>query len=134
MKILDQIKKACLLLAVFAVSLTACNKLELDPTPNEPPTQGTTPTLATLLYLRAEVPTLVSRVVIQVARHGQELPLTETHQRLLEIAESAGYGDADNSAVIRAFEHFRSVRQDTANQNNTNHQVTSTIFGKVQHE
>ena len=49
MKIFDQIKKACLLLAVFAVSLTACNKLELDPTPNERPADGTTPTLATLL-------------------------------------------------------------------------------------
>ncbi len=49
MKIFDQIKKACLLLAVFAVSLTACNKLELEPTPNPAATQGTTPTLATLL-------------------------------------------------------------------------------------
>ena len=49
MKIFDQIKKACLLLVVFAVSLTACNKLELDATPNERPADGTTPTLATLL-------------------------------------------------------------------------------------
>ena len=49
MKIFDQIKKACLLPAVFAVSLTACNKLELEPTPNPAATQGTTPTLATLL-------------------------------------------------------------------------------------
>jgi uncharacterized surface protein with fasciclin (FAS1) repeats len=49
MKIFDQIKKACLLLAVFAVSLTSCNKLELDATPNPAPEQGTTPTLATLL-------------------------------------------------------------------------------------
>ncbi len=49
MKIFDQIKKACLLIAVFAASLTACNKLELDATPNPKPTQGTTPTLATLL-------------------------------------------------------------------------------------
>ena len=49
MKIFDQIKKACLLLAVFTVSLTACNKLELDPTPNERPADGATPTLATLL-------------------------------------------------------------------------------------
>ena len=49
MKIFDQIKKACLLIAVFAVSLTACNKIELDPTPNPPTSQGTTPTLATLM-------------------------------------------------------------------------------------
>ena len=34
--------------------------------------------------------------------HGQSLPLTETHARLLEVAESAGFGDADNSAVIEA--------------------------------
>ena len=49
MKIVDQIKKASLLLAVFAVCLTACNKLELDPTPNPAASQSTTPTLATLL-------------------------------------------------------------------------------------
>ena len=34
---------------------------------------------------------------------GQTLPLSETHRRLLEAAEAAGFGDADNSAVIRAF-------------------------------
>lgn len=37
------------------------------------------------------------------AAAGQELPLTETHRRLLEAAEAAGFGDADNSAIIRAF-------------------------------
>lgn len=35
---------------------------------------------------------------------GQELPLTETHRRLLEAAERAGFGDADNSAIFRAFD------------------------------
>ncbi|MEN9570666.1 MAG: hypothetical protein RL172_1897 [Bacteroidota bacterium] len=35
--------------AVVAISLSACNKLELDPTPIAGETQGTTPTLATLL-------------------------------------------------------------------------------------
>jgi hypothetical protein len=36
---------------------------------------------------------------------GQDLPLTETHRRLLEAAEAAGFGDADNSAIIpRAFD------------------------------
>lgn len=34
---------------------------------------------------------------------GQSLPLTETHCRLLEAAEQAGFGDADNSAIIRAY-------------------------------
>ena len=37
------------------------------------------------------------------AAAGQALPLSEAHRRLLEAAEAAGFGDADNSAVIRAF-------------------------------
>jgi len=37
------------------------------------------------------------------AAAGQELPLTDVHRRLLERAETAGFGDADNSAIIRAF-------------------------------
>lgn len=49
MKIFVSIKKIILLVTVFVVALTACNKLELDPTPNEQPTPGTTPTLASLL-------------------------------------------------------------------------------------
>lgn len=49
MKIFVSIKKMILLVTVFAVALTACNKLELNPTPNEQPVPGTTPTLATLL-------------------------------------------------------------------------------------
>lgn len=35
---------------------------------------------------------------------GVSLPLCEAHRRLLEQAESAGYGDADNAAVIRAWQ------------------------------
>ena len=31
------------------------------------------------------------------------LPLSEVHRQLLELAEAAGYGDADNSAILRAF-------------------------------
>jgi 3-hydroxyisobutyrate dehydrogenase-like beta-hydroxyacid dehydrogenase len=34
---------------------------------------------------------------------GQDLPLSQAHCRLLEAAEAEGYGDADNSAVIRAY-------------------------------
>ena len=37
---------------------------------------------------------------------GTDLPLTQAHARLLELAESAGYGAQDNSAIIRAFEHL----------------------------
>ncbi len=31
-------------------------------------------------------------------------PLSEVHRRLLERLEAAGYGDADNSAIIMAYE------------------------------
>ena len=34
------------------------------------------------------------------ARVGQPLPLSDEHQRLLELAESLGLGDFDNSAII----------------------------------
>jgi 3-hydroxyisobutyrate dehydrogenase-like beta-hydroxyacid dehydrogenase len=43
-------------------------------------------------------------ILAAAASAGQELPLTEAHRRLLETAESAGFGDADNSAIIRAFD------------------------------
>jgi 3-hydroxyisobutyrate dehydrogenase-like beta-hydroxyacid dehydrogenase len=42
---------------------------------------------------------------------GLDLPLSETHARLLEKAEAAGFGDADNSAVIQAFD-FRSKAEE----------------------
>jgi 3-hydroxyisobutyrate dehydrogenase-like beta-hydroxyacid dehydrogenase len=32
------------------------------------------------------------------------LPLTETHRQLLEKAEALGFGDADNSALIKAYQ------------------------------
>ena len=37
-------------------------------------------------------------------RAGAQLPLSSVHCRLLEMAEAAGFGDADNSAVIKAFQ------------------------------
>jgi 3-hydroxyisobutyrate dehydrogenase-like beta-hydroxyacid dehydrogenase len=40
------------------------------------------------------------------ARAGTDLPLTQAHARLLELAESAGCGALDNSAIIRAFERL----------------------------
>jgi len=63
------------------------------------------------------------------AQFGQELPLTETHQRLLEAAQSAGFGDADNSAVIRAFERFRDAKQCS-----THPTSPATIAGKAHHD
>jgi 3-hydroxyisobutyrate dehydrogenase-like beta-hydroxyacid dehydrogenase len=35
---------------------------------------------------------------------GAKLPLSETHRALLELAESRGFGNADNSAIIRAYD------------------------------
>ncbi len=47
------------------------------------------------------------RLMLQAAAQaGTDLPLTQAHARLLELAESAGYGHQDNSAIIRAFEHL----------------------------
>jgi len=40
------------------------------------------------------------------AQAGTDLPLTQAHARLLKLAENAGYGALDNSAIIRAFEHL----------------------------
>ena len=37
-------------------------------------------------------------------RSGAQLPLSEAHRALLEIAESAGFGSLDNSAVIKALQ------------------------------
>jgi len=43
------------------------------------------------------------RIVLEEAkRAGIALTLTESHRRLLEAAEAAGYGEADNSAIICA--------------------------------
>ena len=44
---------------------------------------------------------------------GLELPLSETHGRLLEVAEEAGYGEADNGAVIQAYGSMRRGASDT---------------------
>ena len=47
------------------------------------------------------------RLILQTAaRAGTDLPLTKIHAHLLELAESAGYGAQDNSAIIRAFEEL----------------------------
>lgn len=49
MKILLRVKRSALILIAGAVFFSACNKLELDPTPVQPPASETSPTLATLL-------------------------------------------------------------------------------------
>lgn len=40
-------------------------------------------------------------------RTGAHLPLSNVHRVLLEAAEAAGFGSADNSAVIKAFQNGR---------------------------
>jgi 3-hydroxyisobutyrate dehydrogenase-like beta-hydroxyacid dehydrogenase len=40
----------------------------------------------------------------EAERLGLTLPLSETHRKLLQRAESLGFGDSDNSAIIKAFE------------------------------
>ncbi len=44
----------------------------------------------------------VRLILDSAARSGQTLPLLTLHRQLLEQAEALGYGDLDNSAVIRA--------------------------------
>jgi 3-hydroxyisobutyrate dehydrogenase-like beta-hydroxyacid dehydrogenase len=46
----------------------------------------------------------VRLILAEARRVGAETPLSLAHLGLLETAEAAGYGDADNSAVIRAFD------------------------------
>jgi 3-hydroxyisobutyrate dehydrogenase-like beta-hydroxyacid dehydrogenase len=44
------------------------------------------------------------RLMLEAAeRFGARLPLTEIHRRLLEEAESGGWGDSDNSAILELF-------------------------------
>ncbi|MBN1508123.1 MAG: NAD(P)-dependent oxidoreductase [Sedimentisphaerales bacterium] len=57
----------------------------------------------------------VRLMLLAAAAAGTDLPLTRAHARLLELAERAGYGAQDNSAIIRAFEQLRAAR--TAGQN-----------------
>lgn len=42
-------------------------------------------------------------ILADAAEAGVDLPLSEAHCRLLEAAERAGYGEADNCAVIKAY-------------------------------
>ncbi len=45
------------------------------------------------------------RLILEEAnRAGIELPLSQTHRKLLLSAEEAGFGDQDNSAIIHAIE------------------------------
>ena len=49
---------------------------------------------------------------VAAGRANASLPLTETHQRLLETAMQMGLGELDNSAILRAFADQASRRQE----------------------
>lgn len=52
------------------------------------------------------------RLMLEAAADaGMQLPLTETHRRLLEQAEAAGLGDLDNSAIIEVIRKPQSPAQ-----------------------
>ena len=46
----------------------------------------------------------VRLILTEGERLGARLPLTELHRKLLEGLDSMGFGDLDNSAIIRAFD------------------------------
>jgi len=52
----------------------------------------------------------VRLMLAAAARTGQRLPLTETHCTLLELAETLGLGEFDNSAVIQAIAQMETSR------------------------
>jgi 3-hydroxyisobutyrate dehydrogenase-like beta-hydroxyacid dehydrogenase len=49
----------------------------------------------------------VRLILDEAHRAGIELPLSQTHRKLLLAAEEAGFGDQDNSAIIRVIENAK---------------------------
>jgi 2-hydroxy-3-oxopropionate reductase len=48
-------------------------------------------------------------LMLQAARDaGQSLPLSETHRQLMQQAEACGWGDLDNSAIIKVLQGAKS--------------------------
>ena len=48
----------------------------------------------------------VGIILNQGKQHGRWLPLSMLHKDILELAQDAGAGDLDNSAVIEAWNQF----------------------------
>ena len=46
----------------------------------------------------------VRLILAEAAKHGAKTPLSAVHRQLLEALDAAGYGDEDNSAIVRAFD------------------------------
>lgn len=53
----------------------------------------------------------VRLILAEAAERGLELPLSQTHQQLLELAEQLGWGEADNSAILEALRREDARRQ-----------------------
>ncbi len=52
----------------------------------------------------------VKLILATAAKARAKLPLSDTHRKLLEQAELSGFGDLDNSAVIRAIEQLNETQ------------------------
>jgi 3-hydroxyisobutyrate dehydrogenase-like beta-hydroxyacid dehydrogenase len=46
----------------------------------------------------------VNLILAEAVKHGATTPLSELHRTLLEALDTAGFGDEDNSAILRAFD------------------------------
>lgn len=46
----------------------------------------------------------VRLILAEAVKHGAKTPLSELHNKLLEAIDAAGFGDEDNSAIMRAFD------------------------------
>ena len=46
----------------------------------------------------------VRLILDEAERAGIRLPFSELHRQFLQMAEDAGFGEQDNSAIIRAIE------------------------------
>lgn len=58
------------------------------------------------------------RLILDAAAQiGQDLPLSDAHARLLEMAVTAGLGDEDNSAIIEAIRSCKSSSSDAREAN-----------------
>ena len=49
----------------------------------------------------------VRLILDEATRAGIGLPVSQLHRELLEKAEAIGYGEQDNSAIIRAIQESR---------------------------
>jgi 3-hydroxyisobutyrate dehydrogenase-like beta-hydroxyacid dehydrogenase len=56
----------------------------------------------------------VGLILEMAKRAGSHTPLCEVHRELLERAESLGFGEADNSAIIEAYYSFGADAPDTS--------------------